>query len=576
MITSSSRQRRSPKNKEPINIGNSGSSGLTIQDGSPESLLSSVKSSLPLPRRQQRRRKIPCWTSLAFRRRIRLVSLVCLVTFFMGACLYMVGNRSMQEEQEPFQKYQGAAVPEQEPFHRYKSVAIPEKQETQEKFERISTQAPMCTALQASDVSYTLVTQFSHDRLWMMEQHCARWGPHPISIAVLTNETVSSILQELMDLGCPRKQLFVQTLQPSPRQDYPVNVLRTMALKHVHTSHVTYVDVDFWESTDLHANLMREHVRHALAMDHKAALVVPAFMLLRQCREWRECPENNIPSMPHDQKDLFDLVRQRKATPFDPSNKGGHGSTRYKDWTAQSKELLPISCVLSNRYEPYLVVRYCRDLPPFQTAFSGYGKNKMTWVMQLRHAGYAFWQLGESFLVHYPHLDSSARLQWNGGENGKQLSKPKSSANLLDYKRAQTDQTFVEFRDWLAAAVPDETRIPTCDNAMDDDAKLWIVRPIKEDDGDDGTDNEEEDGDDGEEEAGDDGEEEEEESSGSDEENENGDDKADDKGNETADDKADGKADDKADDNGDDKETFRRQHFLQQHRHRDRQRPFGQ
>jgi hypothetical protein len=486
----SSRQRRSPKKRDPNSENGGGGgygSGLTVQDGSQESLVSaSAKSSnitaTGMLRRKKRRRKIQR-TSLATRRRLRFCFLVSVGTFLLVACLYISENHNhtMQRQQyEPPYKDQGA-VAEQETsrFERFSAVGT----------------GPMCTALQADDVSYTLVTQFSHDRLWMMEQHCERWGPHPISIAVLTNKTVSSIREELTAMGCLSEQyISVQTLSlqdssSEQLQDYPVNVLRNMAFYNVQTSHVAYADVDFWESTDLHTNLMRDHVRHALAQDPKAALVLPAFMMRRQCREHRECPERNTPIMPHDQNDLFDLFRHKNATQFDPSNRGGHGSTRYRDWMEQSEtELLPISCVLSNRYEPYLVVRYCRDLPPFQTAFSGYGKNKMTWVMQLVRSGYAFWQLGESFLVHYPHLDSSARMQWNGGPQGEQLSKPKPGSDLTDYKRAQTDQTFIEFRDWLYAEIPDKTRIPKCDEAMDDDAKLWVPREPTEADGDDGDD----------------------------------------------------------------------------------------
>jgi hypothetical protein len=458
----SSRQRRS-KVKDLGSDNGGGGSGLTVQDGSQESLVKGVSAKissntsrgLPLPRK--RRRKIHGRTSaLAAGRQVRFCFLISVTTFLLVACFYIVRNhkRSTMQRQQ---------------LKRFSAVGT----------------GPMCTKLKAADVSYTLVTQLSHDRLWMMEQHCARWGPHPMSIAVLTNKTASSIHAELTAMGCLSAQyISVQTLsllQDSSSEtqlvDYPVNVLRNMALTKVQTSHIAYVDVDFWESTDLYTNLMQNQVRHALAMDPKAALVVPAFMMLRQCRELRECPENNIPIMPHDKEELFDLFRHKNATQFDPSNRGGHGSTRYRDWMDQSsEELLPISCVLSNRYEPYLVVRYCQDLPPFQTAFSGYGKNKMTWVMQLVRSGYAFWQLGESFLVHYPHLDSSARLQWNGGAHGKQLSKPDPDSNLTDYKRAQTDQTFIEFRKWLYAEIPDETRISPCDDAMDDDAKLWVSR----------------------------------------------------------------------------------------------------
>jgi len=67
------------------------------------------------------------------------------------------------------------------------------------------------------------------------------------------------------------------------------------------------------------------------------------------------------------------------------TNFGGHGSTRYAEWLEQKPDqLLPIECVHSNRYEPYLVVRYCSQLPPFQKIFSGYGKNKVRSILFCR------------------------------------------------------------------------------------------------------------------------------------------------------------------------------------------------
>ena len=113
----------------------------------------------------------------------------------------------------------------------------------------------------------------------------------------------------------------------------------------------------------------------------------------------QECPENNIPEMPLNFPQLKHQILDKKVTRFDPTNRGGHGSTKYKEWFHQNKPegdtLLEIDCFLSNRYEPYLVFRLCQQLPPFQEQFAGYGKNKMTWVMQLRRLGYTFWQLGK-------------------------------------------------------------------------------------------------------------------------------------------------------------------------------------
>lgn len=92
-------------------------------------------------------------------------------------------------------------------------------------------------------------------------------------------------------------------------------------------------------------------------------------------RNFQECPEKNIPKMPIDLHSLKQQILARQVTRFDPTNRGGHGSTKYKEWFSQNKEdgnvLVEIDCFLSNRYEPYLVFRYCRELPPFQEPFTG-------------------------------------------------------------------------------------------------------------------------------------------------------------------------------------------------------------
>jgi hypothetical protein len=357
--------------------------------------------------------------------------------------------------------------------------------------------APVCHNLSPDDVSYTLVTQLSQDRLWMMEHHCQRWGPsHPMSIAVFTNQTVAEVRSQLVALGCAPEQLAsVQTLPSTAAavSDYPVNVLRNLAFRAVTTTHIVYVDVDFWPSADLHATLSGARIRHALAQNERTALVIPAFQLQRQCRAWKECPDQNVPVMPTHKAALERLSRNRQAFPFDPTNVGGHGSTKYRAWIKSQPDgvLLEIPCVLSNRYEPYLVVRYCDVLPPFQEAFSGYGKNKMTWVLQLLHTGYRLFQIPQSFVTHYPHLDSPSRMAWNGGRGGAPLPKPRaadgapnrirgngdSAAGTVDwlrYRRGRVDHVFVQFREWLRTMVTDARVVPYCESAEDDDGRLWI------------------------------------------------------------------------------------------------------
>mmetsp|Transcript_3040 Transcript_3040/g.5440 ORF Transcript_3040/g.5440 Transcript_3040/m.5440 type:complete len:657 (-) Transcript_3040:160-2130(-) len=356
-------------------------------------------------------------------------------------------------------------------------------------FQFSTPDAPSCAApLSPADVTFTLVTQLSEDRIWMIPHHCDRWGKsHPLSIVVFTDRSADDVTAQLVSDGCSPDQLAVQTVSKSRYDptgtEYPVNILRNMAFSRVRTTHAVYADVDFWPSAELHDLLSRPSVVERFAGDAKLAVVVPAFQMTRRCPEYRDCRELNIPSMPRHKKALLSLVKKREASSFDPTNAGGHGSTKYITWRDQEAGVLKdLPCIKSNRYEPYLAVRYCRDLPPFQEGFTGYGKNKMTWAMQLRRTGYLFSQLGEAFLVHYPHLDSAARLEWNkkpeqlkkGVAVGELLEHSEQEIDLKAFKRARVDQLFMEFKKWMGEEVEDRARVPMCENSLNDDVRLWV------------------------------------------------------------------------------------------------------
>jgi hypothetical protein len=348
----------------------------------------------------------------------------------------------------------------------------------------------------------------------MMKHQCDRYrnqkgrpnAQHKMSIAVYSNATLDEILDELREMDCGvtdklennvEALVVVSVLDGRTHgawNDYPVNELRNLALSKVQTTHILYIDVDFWPSENLYEFLLggvkasggdeaevtdspyTEDIRRYLFEDPKLALVIPAFQLWRRCNEWIDCPEDNLPHMEASRTFnglLQELVHNRSISIFDPKNKGGHGSTDYKEWFYQpAGSLHDIECLKSNRYEPYVLVRYCQDLPPFQTVFSGYGKNKLTWIMQLVAEGYVFSQVGRAHLVHYPHLDSASRQHWN--ETTSQMD---SSSTRQDSKRAMNDQLFVDFKKWLSEAIPvDRRRIQICDDSQNDDAKLWVSR----------------------------------------------------------------------------------------------------
>ena len=57
----------------------------------------------------------------------------------------------------------------------------------------------------------------------------------------------------------------------------------------------------------------------------------------------------------------------------------------------------------------------------------------------------------------------------------------KEHIDWISYKRGQVDALSVEFRNWLAKEIPDQSTLLECEDALDDDSKLWIDRTGKED-----------------------------------------------------------------------------------------------
>ena len=413
-------------------------------------------------------------------------------------------------------------------------------------FQLESEEAPQCEQPKNHyGIDTTLVTQFSDDRIWMMGEHCRRYGPHPISVAVYTNNTLKEIIIGLKSWGCdieneinnddvaaendgeeeeeqeyddlvpmvPETDTFRQVIREDRGHakvtvqilnatthgawnDYPVNELRNLALKGVKTTHVTYIDVDFWPGWGLYETLMYPSIKKKLFDDPKLALVIPAFQLKRDSNctdETMEC-DQHIEKVPKTIADLHHALKAQRVDVFDKYNSGGHSSTDYQYWIENQmrpqlggKALHEIPCLKSHRYEPFVTIRYCKETPPFQTAFSGYGKNKMTWMMQVVASGYVFSQVSGAFLVHYPHAISDSRQEWNnapkelqqGSKDGNyNVRKPKKSDGNLGFEnfhRGKVDDLYVRFKQWLKDTIPNrKARMTMCENFQDDDNKLWI------------------------------------------------------------------------------------------------------
>mmetsp|Transcript_16132 Transcript_16132/g.61522 ORF Transcript_16132/g.61522 Transcript_16132/m.61522 type:complete len:232 (-) Transcript_16132:101-796(-) len=183
-----------------------------------------------------------------------------------------------------------------------------------------------------------------------------------------------------------------------------------------------YLDVDFipcfgaYEATK---KLLFGNVE--LAKDKWAALVVPAFSIRGYCRTPSQCVKKFEGSLPVDFAGLRKQLAQNdtRLEVFGGGQAAQH-STNYTAWMTQEEdELRQLLCLTSTRYEPYFVVRKSKWLPRFDTRFTGYGKNKIQWVIHLRYRGWKFSVLPRVFVTHFPHPSSSARDVFFSDKNNR-------------------------------------------------------------------------------------------------------------------------------------------------------------
>lgn len=268
--------------------------------------------------------------------------------------------------------------------------------------------APLRAEPAACGLDFTLATQASVERLWMLDHVCRRWAG-PVVVAVYGPRGAPTPAAPAA-CGAGRVE-FVERLVDAKRyadhNAYPVNELRNLAIARVRTSHFLLCDVDLWPDEQLYDRLhaLGASVAHnATFADPKVAIVVPAFS--REVKT--DCASSTgkedhadagrmavchreAEAMPATFEDLKRCIVAKECHIFDRFNHDGHGTTDYKSWlNTKSKALRPVDCFLSNRYEPYVVLRKSPLLPPYEERFVGYGKNKIQNIVHMRYAGFSF------------------------------------------------------------------------------------------------------------------------------------------------------------------------------------------
>lgn len=142
----------------------------------------------------------------------------------------------------------------------------------------------------------TFVSQVSMDRLTVLEQSLRTWnGPISISIYVPINNSTKQIQdwqrlyinKKILLLNISLEKSSIILLPSSNLSQYPINLLRNLAVKMVKTRFMFLVDADFQPSPNLEINflnsLAKYHPNYLRTHDSngcRIAFVVPAFEYL--------------------------------------------------------------------------------------------------------------------------------------------------------------------------------------------------------------------------------------------------------------------------------------------------------
>lgn len=290
------------------------------------------------------------------------------------------------------------------------------------------TTSASCPDIDPSSVSTSIIYQGTLDRFWLLEEICRRWtDPIIVVIYIEGHDTGEEPWSDIFDWkeSCPQSKVIPYFGGDEMRPwEYPVNKLRNIGINALDTSHFIVVDMDFVPSFQLRETI---HNNLAFAYNERDALVVPAFERYGDsCEEASGCKDivRRDPSfIPSTFDDLTQCIKEENCDVFQSNiNWTGHYSTRSELWLEKEwlKNERPrnIPCFESDRYEPYVVLRWCESFTPFyDERFEGYGKNKIEYISNMRYLDYKFSVLaGPGFVIHVPHARSITKESWENNE----------------------------------------------------------------------------------------------------------------------------------------------------------------
>jgi len=257
-------------------------------------------------------------------------------------------------------------------------------------------------------------------RLALLSQH---WDGLISAAIFIRNDGELSALQEFQ-----RSKIYAHTKQnvdfhllfANENQDYPINVLRNLALDHVRpeSDYVLCLDVDFIPSEGAYA-----YIRDFLKSVQNGTFQVPdkeeiAFVVASFEIDGLT-PDTVDELLPPNKRALLPLIKNQMArqvhVKFAPE---AQGPTNYTHWEETNT---PYEVRYQGHYEPYYFVSTHHNLLRYDARFKGYGFDKAshTYEMQRKSplpppppaAATAFVVIPEVFVTHVDHEEQAWKAQ---------------------------------------------------------------------------------------------------------------------------------------------------------------------
>ena len=260
----------------------------------------------------------------------------------------------------------------------------------------------------AEDVSgITLATQLTVDRFPALQRAVAEWnGPVSAVVMVFVDPERGDLYSALREVTrayyssgniCSFATIHVvveDLANRAPRPNsvhYSANFLRNVAIAHVHTSHVFYIDVDVFPAfSERQAHTWLQDAGETLNTVPPRAYVVPLFQSNSRSKRMDEFPRTK--------SELLSAVRdpQSGLKPHATS----YAAVKYSHWMTND-ELYAIKYV--DDMDPYFIIG-ASSSPVMSDLYVGYGRDRCAYSRDVAAAGFQFVVLTYAFLFNVPEV----------------------------------------------------------------------------------------------------------------------------------------------------------------------------